>query len=189
MDAITLLRDDHKTVEGLFKKFEKAGPTAKKTKRDLVDKIVTELAVHAAIEELVFYPAVRQALPDASDEVLEGLEEHHVVKWTLSELADMAPAHERFDPKMRVLIESVRHHAKEEEDELFPQVRDAFTVQQLEEMGEALEKAKETAPTLPHPRMPDTPPFNVLLGLPASVLDKAIKTGRDAVERVMKKAS
>src|SRR4051812_26398581 len=58
MDAITLLKSDHKTVEGLFKKFEKAGPSAVKTKQQLVKKIIEELAVHAAIEEQVFYPAV-----------------------------------------------------------------------------------------------------------------------------------
>ena len=65
MDAVTLLRNDHKTVEGLFKKFEKTGPNAHKTKQDLVEKIVEELSVHAAVEEQVLYPAARQAVPDA----------------------------------------------------------------------------------------------------------------------------
>jgi hemerythrin superfamily protein len=79
MDAITLLKADHKTVEGLFKKFEKAGDNAFKTKRDLVDKIIEELSVHAAIEEAVFYPAVREADEEIEDDVLESLEEHHIV--------------------------------------------------------------------------------------------------------------
>ena len=80
MDAVTLLRNDHKTVEGLFKKFEKAGPNAHKTRQDLVEKIVEELSIHAAIEEQALYPAAREAMPDASEQVLEALEVHHVVK-------------------------------------------------------------------------------------------------------------
>ena len=75
MDAITLLKQDHKTLEGLFKKFEKTGPNAHKTQRDLAQKIVKELSVHASIEEKVFYPAIREAVSDTEDHVLESLEE------------------------------------------------------------------------------------------------------------------
>src|SRR5581483_5728206 len=96
MDAVTLLRNDHKTVEGLFKKFEKAGPNAHKTKQDLVEKIVEELSIHAAIEEQVLYPAAREAAPDDTDLVLESLEEHHIVKWVLSVFDGMDPTEERY---------------------------------------------------------------------------------------------
>src|ERR1700751_2635712 len=126
MDAVTLLRNDHKTVEALFKKFEKAGPNAHKTKQDLVEKIIEELSIHAAIEEQVLYPAARQAVPDATEEVLESLEEHHIVKWVLSELDRMDPDDERFTPKVTVLIEAVRPHVKEEEGQLFPELRKAM---------------------------------------------------------------
>src|SRR5437868_3447418 len=122
MDAITLLRNDHKTVEGLFKKFEKAGSDAHKTQLDVVEKIIEELSVHASIEEQVFYPAIREQVPDTETDVLESLEEHHVVKWLLSELDGMDPEAERFHAKVMVLIENVRHHVEEEEQELFPQV-------------------------------------------------------------------
>src|SRR6266480_4135544 len=108
MNALKLLKDDHRTVEALFKRFEQAGDRAHKTKRGIVDKIVEELSVHAAIEEQVLYPAARKAVPEADDNVLEALEEHHVVKWTLSELEGMDPTDERFGPKVTVLIESVR---------------------------------------------------------------------------------
>src|SRR3954451_18464740 len=86
MDAITVLRNDHRTVEELFKKFEKAGPNAHKTKARLVEKIIRELAMHAAIEEMAFYPAVKGTNDKLTDTVLESLEEHHVVKWVLGEL-------------------------------------------------------------------------------------------------------
>ena len=171
MDAITLLKNDHKEAERLFKTFEKAGPRAAATKRRTVTKIIEELSVHAAIEELVFYPAVRQEVEDAENVVLESMEEHHVVKWVLSELEDMDPKHERFDAKVSVLIENVRHHIKEEERELFPEVRAALGRKRLVEIGDALAKAKKTAPKRPHPRMPDTPPGNVVAGLVAGAVD------------------
>jgi hemerythrin superfamily protein len=160
MDAITVLKEDHKTVEGLFKKFEKTGERAHKAQRDLADRIVKELSVHAAIEEQVFYPAIREAAPDVEDTVLESLEEHHIVKWVASELASMEPDHERFRAKMTVLIENVRHHVEEEEHELFPQVRKGMGRKVLQELGEKLKEAKKTAPTEPRPQAPDTPPGN-----------------------------
>ncbi len=112
MDAITLLKDDHRTVKALFRKFEQAGDRAYATKRKLVDRITEELSIHAAIEEQVFYPSVRHAIEATEDDVLESLEEHHIVKWTLSELEKMDPKDERFDAKVTVLIESVEHHMR-----------------------------------------------------------------------------
>src|SRR3954451_5749900 len=158
MDAVTLLRNDHKTVEALFKKFEKAGPNAHKTKQDLVEKIIEELSIHAAIEEQVLYPAAREAVPDATDEVLEALEEHHIVKWVLSELDGMDPTDERFQAKVTVLIENVRHHVKEEEQDFFPKVRDELGRSGLADLGDAMAAAKKVAPTHPHPWTPDVPP-------------------------------
>ena len=183
MDAITLLKKDHRTVEDLFKRFEKFGPRAKKGKQETVERIVKELAIHAAIEEAVLYPSIRAAVDDKKlDElVLESLEEHHVVKWTLSELDGMSSDHERFDAKVSVLMESVRHHVAEEEKELFPKLAKAFDKERLAQMGDALAEAKKMVPSHPHPRMPDEPPFN-LLGAPgAALVDKAFDAGRKLV--------
>ena len=174
-----MLRADHREVERLFKQFEKTGPKAHVTRRQIVDRIIGELSVHAAIEEQVFYPAVREAVPSSEDVVLESLEEHHIVKWTLNELEGMDPEHERFIAKATVLVESVRHHVEEEEDELFPKVREALTRKQLAELGEAMATAKESAPTRPHPMAPDTPPGNLVAGAGAAVVDKA----KDAVKK------
>ena len=184
MDAVTLLRNDHKTVEALFKKFEKAGPNAHKTKQDLVEKIVEELSIHAAIEEQVLYPAAREAVPDATDDVLEALEEHHIVKWVLSELDGMEPTDERFTAKVTVLIENVRHHVEEEEGELFPELRKGMKRKELEELAHAMEQAKKTAPTHPHPRAPDTPPGNVIAGVAAGAVDRAQDTGKKTVRKM-----
>src|SRR3954454_22001854 len=107
MDAITLLKDDHRTVEALFKRFEKAGDRAYTQKRELVDRMIEELSKHAVVEEQLFYPVTRATVPGTDDVVLESLEEHHIVKWELSELERMDPEDERFDAKVTVLIENV----------------------------------------------------------------------------------
>jgi hemerythrin superfamily protein len=125
MDAITLLKNDHRKVEDLFKKFERAGDTAYKAKQNLVESMIRELSVHAAVEEMTFYPFVKGVNEKLTENVLESLEEHHVVKWVLSELDGMSPESERYDAKVTVLIESVRHHVKEEEGEMFPQAQKA----------------------------------------------------------------
>jgi len=181
IDAIATLKNDHRTVEQLFKRFEKAGDGARRSKRSIVDSIVEELSVHAAIEETVFYPAVRREVSDAESEVLEALEEHHVAKWLLKELEDLDPANERFDAKVTVLIESVRHHVKEEEGELFPTVRQKLGRARLRELGEELAAAKRTAPTRPHPTAPDEPPGNTIVGGAVAVMDRARNVGKRVV--------
>ena len=191
MDAIALLTRDHREVEMLFKQFEKLTERAQKSKKKLVTKIIRELAIHSAIEEMLFYPAVRTAALEAGTRagevaaraVLESLEEHHIVKWTLSELDKMEPADERFDVKVEVLIESVRHHVEEEEGDLFPKARKLLGEELLEELGKRMEKAKKLAPTRPHPRAPDTPPGNMVTGLMSSMMDRTRDAVRSLVSR------
>jgi hemerythrin-like domain-containing protein len=195
MDAITMLKDDHRTVEKLFKQFEEAGERAYVEKRKLVEAMIEELSTHAAVEEQVFYPVTRATVPAVEDTALESLEEHHVVKWTLSELEGMDPTDERFDAKVTVLIENVRHHVEEEEHEYFPEVRSELGRKALTELGDAMAEARESAPTRPHPRSPDTPPGNVIAGLGAGVVDKVgatvsgiaqggVTAAQDVVDRV-----
>ena len=158
-DAITSLREDHRRVEKLFKEFEKLEKNdgSAKQKRAVVEEIIGELAEHAWIEEQVFYPEVRAQVDEAEDVVLEGLEEHHIVKWTLSELDGMKGDEERFDAKMKVLMESVRHHVEEEEGEMFPQVREVIKRKGLVELGERMDAARGQAPHTPQPTAPDEP--------------------------------
>lgn len=182
-DALVLLKNDHKTVEKLFKKFEGLGDAAWKSKRAVVDYIINELSIHAAIEEQIFYPAVRKALPTLQHDVLEGLEEHHIVKWTLDELTDLDPHAERFDAKVAVLIESVRHHVTEEEQQMFPAVRKGLGRKGLNELGAELENAKTLAPKKPHPKSPDTPPGNLLAGPGAAAADAVIDGAKKRLGR------
>ena len=151
MDAITLLKDDHKTVSNLFKEFEGLGEGATKTKKSLVEKITSELTAHAHIEETLFYPFAREQVPDVEDDVKEGLEEHHLLKVTLAELSTMSPDDEEYDAKVTVLKEVVEHHVDEEEDDWFPKVREAIGRNDLSELGERMEAAKAEAPADPDP--------------------------------------
>ncbi|MBL8951895.1 MAG: hemerythrin domain-containing protein [Myxococcaceae bacterium] len=118
MDALKLLKQDHREVEALFKRYERAGDGATKAKKQLARRVTELLSKHAAVEEELLYPAARELSKDLEDLVLEALEEHHVAKATLAELEKMSPDDERFDAKMTVLIENIRHHVEEEEGEL-----------------------------------------------------------------------
>jgi len=73
-----------------------------------------------------------------------------VVKWTLSELEKMKPEDERYDAKVQILMESVRHHVEEEQEELFPRPGGCWATNLLFELGDRIEKAKKIAPTRPH---------------------------------------
>ena len=184
MDALSLLKSDHRTVESLFKRFE-ASKGASQEKEEVCRQIVRELSVHAAIEEEAFYPTIKPRSKELEELVLEALEEHHVAKWLLSELEKMTPDDERLGAKMNVLAESVRHHVREEEQELFPKVRQALSAEELSQLGRVLAGLKTTSPTHPHPRAPDEPPGNLIAGAVATVLD----AGKDLLAGLARKST
>jgi hemerythrin-like domain-containing protein len=148
-DAIVMLKNDHKEILRAFRDFEAAGDAAVKTKGKLVDKIIELLTVHTYIENEVMYPRVRELVPDLEEDVLESYEEHHVADVLVMELAAMKPDDERFTAKTTVLIENVRHHIEEEQDEWFPQVREALGRKTLQEIGAEMERARAKAPRKP----------------------------------------
>ncbi|HEX2055338.1 MAG TPA: hemerythrin domain-containing protein [Nitrospiraceae bacterium] len=136
--AVELLRKDHEEVKGLFRDF--ASATEDSEKERIVREAIRALDLHAAIEESVFYPAVREDSPDAKDKLDESLEEHHVVKGLIAELREMSAADERYAAKFRVLAENVKHHIKEEEAKLFARARTGKL--DLVDLGKRLEAAK-----------------------------------------------
>jgi hemerythrin superfamily protein len=136
-----MLEQQHREVEELFEKFEKSGDNAKKTKERLCREISDHLAIHAELEEKIFYPEAKQ---DNTEEILrESVEEHLGVKRILADLIESGPEDEQFDAKMKVLQEQVEHHVEEEEQELFPKVRKACSKEELEEMGMRMEELME----------------------------------------------
>jgi hemerythrin-like domain-containing protein len=114
--AIALLKKDHDTVKDLFDKFEKA--EGRPAKKKIVTQALADLKIHAALEEELFYPAVRK--PVGNDIMNEADEEHHVAKVLIAELEEMDGHEDHYDAKFTVLAENVRHHIKEEENEVFP---------------------------------------------------------------------
>ena len=119
-DAVSLLKADHRKVEGLFEQFEKAG--RKDQKKKLATEICSELTIHATIEEEIFYPAVRKHV--GSDLMNEADEEHHVARVLVAELDGHGGGDHR-EAKFTVLAESVRHHIREEENEVLPKAKGA----------------------------------------------------------------
>jgi hemerythrin superfamily protein len=140
MNAIELLKADHDVVEGLFKEVE---ATENKTKhKQLFKKIKAELDVHTHIEEKIFYPRILK-LKEVKDITLEGIEEHHQAKMFLREIPKLPGTSERFDPKLAVLMEDIRHHVKEEENEMFPKVQKLVKEEELEKIGAAMDAEKK----------------------------------------------
>jgi hemerythrin-like domain-containing protein len=142
MDAIAFLKQEHKTIEALFGRFERAPKKQKRARKKTMTKIVEELASHADLEEQIFYPIVHETTKEA-DPILKAMEEHDLVKGLMSELSKMEPEEDRFEAKSAVLLENSRHHIKEEERTLLPMIRRALKKGQLDELGSRLEEAKK----------------------------------------------
>jgi hypothetical protein len=140
-DAIALLTEDHKKVKKLFRDFEKLKEDGESgAKAGLVRQACLELTIHTQIEEEIFYPAAAGAL-DEQDMLNEAEVEHASAKELIAQLQDMQPSDELFDAKFIVLGEYVKHHIKEEEGEMFPQLEKSEL--DLEELGTQLEQRKQ----------------------------------------------
>lgn len=137
MDAIELLKAQHREVEELFEKYEKLGEKAAAEKMKIFTELADRLAAHASIEERYFYPAVNS--DNTEDILLESAEEHLAAKRVIADLLDLAPTDETFDAKVKVLKELIEHHVEEEEEELFPKVKKEVEKDALADLGIQME--------------------------------------------------
>ena len=137
-DAIALLKADHEAVSEMFAEYEKTRSVPKK--KALVAEICTALSVHAQIEEEIFYPAVKTALKDKLL-VPEATVEHGSVKDLIAQLEGAEPEGEMYDAKVKVLSEYVKHHVKEEQNEMFPKVKSSSL--DMVELGARMAARKE----------------------------------------------
>lgn len=142
MNAFQLLKEDHKKVAGIFEKLEPTTERGVKTREELFTQLKNELDVHAKIEETIFYPALREA-DETHDIILEGYEEHKVIKTLLAELDTLPKDDEKWGAKLKVLQENVEHHVEEEEGEMFKGARTVLSAEQAEQLGLRLEEAKK----------------------------------------------
>jgi iron-sulfur cluster repair protein YtfE (RIC family) len=142
MNAFQLLKEDHQKVSGIFQQLEPTTERAEKTRTELFAKLKQELDVHAQIEETIFYPAIKQAA-ETREIVLEGYEEHAVIKTLLGELEGMDVTSEHWTAKFKVLKENVEHHVEEEEGEMFQKARQVLDEEQINQLGARLEAEKK----------------------------------------------
>jgi hemerythrin superfamily protein len=190
MNAVALLKADHRAILDVLEKLDQLEAKSRdRMKKTLIEKLVRDVSMHVAIEEEIFYPAVKSGVSGAEPQVMKCLEEHAVIKWELAAISAMDMTDKRFAAKLAVLKDALVHHIEEEEEDLFPKVREAFGVVKLNAMGRALERARKTAPTRPHPRAPDQPPANLVANLGASVLDRARDAGRAMLRKAEKRAA
>src|SRR5262249_3881359 len=117
---------------------------AVKRREELFHKLHVLLAAHEVIEETIFYPALKEH-PKARDIVLEGYEEHHVVDEIMDEIKNVPFDDETWHPKAKVMIENVRHHIREEEQDMSRQARAAFNRDELEQLGERMQRRRKDA--------------------------------------------
>jgi hemerythrin superfamily protein len=139
VDAVGLLEGQHREMEDLFEKLEKA--SGRDAKRKVFTEIADKLAIHATIEEQDFYPAVKAKRTE--DILLESLEEHLGIKRVLADLLAMDVDHETFEAKAKVLKEQVEHHVGEEEDDLFPKVKKLLDTETLIAIAQQMTATQE----------------------------------------------
>ena len=139
--AIELLEADHRKVEALFEQYEGEKEGDEDTKREIAKKICGELTAHAQLEEELFYPWLRENLDEEDMEMLEeAYVEHAGAKDLIAQIEAATEIDGAFDAKVKVLSEYIKHHVKEEEEEIFPEV--AGEQEELDELGQEMHGRK-----------------------------------------------
>lgn len=192
MDVVELIRQRHREMEQQLDELGDASEPDRR--RELLRSVTTELARHMAVEERVLFPRVRDELADVDPDifgadVLENLEEHHVLKTTLDQLHDLDAADERFAARAEVLAEQVEHHHEEEEEGVLAGLGEHWDDARREEVGRAFADAEESAPTRPHPNLPDEGRLVAAAQHFAAALDRVRDTVDDVVEEVREAAT
>jgi hemerythrin-like domain-containing protein len=177
--VITILVRDHDEVERIFAELDASlGATddrVRHRRRDLVDRVITDIVRHTVAEESTVFPIVRERVSADGAERL--VHQHAALERTMKRLDGMSVDNPAFDRLLSVLMDQVREHAADEEVEIFPELQRMLSPRELIELGAEVETAKRFAPTRPHPLAPDRPPADKLVGPIVGVWDRV----RDAV--------
>ncbi|MBN9390169.1 MAG: hemerythrin domain-containing protein [Chloroflexi bacterium] len=140
-DAIDLLVQDHDKVENMFTRIEQG--VSKETAQELFTTIYHELTLHAIVEEQIFYPAVAQK-PSFKDLLKDAFSEHAEVKQQLGDISYLEPASAEWTKMMGKVWKELQHHINDEEEKLFPKVREEFTEKELKALAGELEEGKHS---------------------------------------------
>ena len=139
--ALELLMSDHRKVEDLFEQFEQEKEGDEGTRREIAQQICAELTIHAQVEEELFYPWLREQLEDDDMEMVEEAQvEHNTAKDLIAQIEGASDIDEVYNAKVKVLSEYIKHHVQEEENEIFPEVRDEQ--EELDELGQEMAARK-----------------------------------------------
>src|SRR5918994_3213059 len=142
MNAFTLLKNDHEKVAGILEKIDGTTERALKSREEMFAQLKNELDVHARIEEEILYPALEE-FEETRDISLEAYEEHALVKQLLEELEAAPKDDEHWTAKFTVLKENIEHHVEEEEGEMFQKARKVLSEDEIDQLGERLQQAKQ----------------------------------------------
>lgn len=174
MDALTFLRQDHKSVLGLLETLDGA-PSGSGAEASGLETMVNNLIIaesqHEAIEEQFFWPAVRAALDDGDELADKAIDQEQAGKKLLQQLEDGKPGEPDYHQALQDFVKAGREHIAYEQDVVWPQVEAAIAREDLEKMGVKLEQAKKLAPTRPHPDTPPNPTVLKTMGMGAAVID------------------
>jgi hemerythrin-like domain-containing protein len=180
MDALTFLREDHKSVLGMLEVLDGA-PAGSGADLSGLGTMVTNLVIaesqHEAIEEQFFWPAVREALDDGNELADEAITQEQEGKKLLQRLNDAEPGDPDYQQALQEFVKAGREHIMYEQDVVWPRFQAAVGREELEKLGEKLEQAKKVAPTRPHPDTPANAAVQKTMGMGAAVVDHV----RDAV--------
>ncbi|MFC4859359.1 hemerythrin domain-containing protein [Actinophytocola glycyrrhizae] len=178
-DLIDAIVTDHREAEAVFAEIESSGDP--RNRRELVEHVIVELVRHSVAEEQYLYPTARKVLPNGDELADHELEEHAEAEKVMKAIENTDVTDPKFDELVGKLIEDIRHHLKDEENDLLPKLRNACDADELRRLGEKFENAKKMAPTRPHPSAPDRPPANKVLGPGVGLIDRMrdALTGRD----------
>lgn len=169
-DVVDILTLDHREMEDLLDKI-KQSPDAEQ-RRDLTDTLIAEVMRHSVAEEMYVYPAMEKRIPHGEEEAEHDKEEHDEIVQVMKQLEDADAAGPDFMDRIHKLDELLRHHAKDEEADQFPKLRERIPDQDLIDLGSKVENAKKLAPTRPHPSAPHSELFHKTVGPGVGMVDR-----------------
>lgn len=170
MEIIELLTNDHREVDELFRRYHLSERA--ESIEELTKQIVHELSVHAAVEELFVYPLIRATVDGGGELADHAIEEHQEAKRHLADLEKLEAGSTEHGKAMEELIESVRHHVEEEENEVFARLAEAASETVRTNVGAVVQKSKGLVPTHPHPLVPGNATAQLMAGPWAAAVDK-----------------
>ena len=177
-DIVDLLTDDHDLVRSLFEELETCSADER---GDLFGRIVHELARHEAAEEAVVHPTTRDEVDDGGTVARTALHEESKAETLMADMESMHSESDEFLASFRELRDDVLQHATYEESEEFPRLRETLDADRLSAMADGYRTVKETAPTHPHPKTPQTPEVRAAIGPIAGIFDRARDAAREAL--------